>query len=420
MNKILQTLSRNPAILILWLSLAPLAFLSAQQVEYLQIRGQKKSLRLNPENKIHAIVVKAEASLFGELMIETEPGKFLPTIDEHHWPDDGLFHSNPLVFDEALSAFEVTGLPEGSQAGLYLIHVPDAVIEQKPVSLKTHCEKPEMIYPEVWRSGLPAPDYNRIWNPVNNIILHHSATSNSLTNHLQLVRSIYTYHTEVNRWSDIGYNYLIANDGTIYAGRDPGELIHEDEVLGAHFCASNTGTLGVCILGTYTDSAPTQEALEALNRLLSWKTAKDSLPPHGTHPHPLNPQLDVIAGHRDGCATLCPGDAFIDLFQQIRHNCNTTLEDCGIFLSINEYLPSNELLIRPNPLYGNTFSVSFPANTFNKAYLVDMKGTVFFPAIVQRNPGKITISTNCLPGIYVVVVETRTQTFTEKLIKLNR
>lgn len=419
MKCLLYILPKTSVIVFFWLLTLPFGWLHAQHIVQLPLFGKQASQSITSETGIQAVVVKADASLFGKIALKTKYGRFIPTIDEHYWPEDDLFHSNPIVFEQEVHTFELSGLSENEEAALYLMHLPEADMPDEPVRLRTHCEKPDMVYPAEWRTGLPAPEYNRIWNPVNNIILHHSATSNSLTNHLQLVRSIYTYHTEVNNWSDIGYNYLIANDGTIYAGRDPGELIHEDEVMGAHFCASNSGTMGVCILGTYTDTAPTNEALEALNRLLAWKTAKDSLPPHGIHPHPLIAQLDVIAAHRDGCATLCPGDAFITLFPQIRHNCNTSLEDCGIFLNINEVHYANEPIINPNPIYGNTFWLQHSGYTIKKVYLVDMKGGVLSPVILNNDSDNVQFAISCVPGIYLLHIETETRVMTKRIIKMN-
>ena len=66
-------------------------------------------------------------------------------------------------------------------------------------------------------------------------MVHHSAGSNTNSNYTQVVRDIYLYHTQVNGcWSDIGYNYLVAQDGSIYNGRDPGAL-EQDDVLGRSF-----------------------------------------------------------------------------------------------------------------------------------------------------------------------------------------
>ena len=58
---------------------------------------------------------------------------------------------------------------------------------------------------ETWREGLPAPYYERIVHEVGNIIIHHSATSNDLTDYTNVVRNIYLSHTLVNIQGSIIY-----------------------------------------------------------------------------------------------------------------------------------------------------------------------------------------------------------------------
>ncbi len=193
-----------------------------------------------------------------------------------------------------------------------------------------------MIDQSVWRAGLPEPDYERVVHEVHNIIIHHSAGSNTDTNYISVVRNIYIFHTQApdagRGWSDIGYNYLIAQDGTIFKGRDP-DIFEQDNIKGAHFCGANTGTMGICVLGNYMDVEPPGEAVLSLNELLTWKTGKDSLDPVGIYPHTLNSGLFVISGHRDGCATLCPGDNLYDQLAEIRSEVMTEFTACGYIVN---------------------------------------------------------------------------------------
>ena len=162
------------------------------------------------------------------------------------------------------------------------------------------------------------------------VIIHHSAGSNTNTNYTQVVRDIYLYHTEVNGWSDIGYNYVIAQDGTIFKGRDP-DTGAQDDVRGAHFCGKNSNTMGICLLGTYTTISPTEDAVNALHSLITWKLDKEGLNPQGFSPLADIAELGVVAGHRDGCATLCPGQktydqlvAYRTKIEELLNNCNST------------------------------------------------------------------------------------------------
>lgn len=172
---------------------------------------------------------------------------------------------------------------------------------------------PDGIIPQsVWRAGLAAPKPNPVSTPTRHAIVHHSAGSTFDTNYTAVVRSYYLLHTEVNGWDDIGYNYLIARDGSIFAGRDPQGApgVAQDNVRGAHFCGKNENTMGVCVIGDFTSQSPSTASLAALCDLLAWKFEKEGLDPLGSqaHPGPADASLTRLAGHRDGCTTACPGN----------------------------------------------------------------------------------------------------------------
>ncbi len=275
-----------------------------------------------------------------------------------------------------------------------------------------------MIDQEIWREGLPEPVYERIVHEVKNIIIHHSATSNDLTDYTNVVRNIYLYHTDVNGWSDIGYNYVIAQDGSIFKGRDPG-FYEQDNVMGAHFCGNNSGTMGICLLGNYMDIYPTFESLDALVDLLAWKTAKDTLNPYDISAHVLNPVLNVVAGHRDGCSTLCPGDSLYNELDSIRHETANELEDCGFFYSsVNaDKQPSTTIEIFPVP-GNNMLNVILNNGRVNDIYLVDIYGKIIpLNNIVKLSENHMKFDAGHLsPGMYFLILISDNQVFSGKVI----
>lgn len=249
-----------------------------------------------------------------------------------------------------------------------------------------------MIDQSVWRIDLPDPDYIRIPNEVHNLIIHHTAGSNTDTNYIQVIRNIYIFHTEVRGWSDIGYNYVIAQDGTIFKARDPGGL-EQDNVLGAHFCASNTGTMGISMMGTYTDIAPPDTALQSLVKLLNWKAGKDSLDPLGHYPHPLNPALPVIAGHRDGCATECPGEMLYEKLQEIRDSTWEAFQACGYF--VKPVLNLNETMNFAPDVHITGRAICIYSREDFRAELYDLSGKKLAFSIEKSSPEE----TNIIPRI---------------------
>jgi len=273
------------------------------------------------------------------------------------------------------------------------------------------CEKPALISQEEWRAGLPAPTYQRAATQVEHVIIHHSATFNSLTNYENVVRNIYLFHTQDRGWSDIGYNFLVAPDGTLFEGRSPGrQSVESDNIRGAHFCSRNSGTMGVCLLGNYNTAIPTDTALATIVRVTSWKLDKEGLGPFATISHPTNSNLGVIAGHRDGCATECPGENLYAHLEDIRLVTEELLAaNCG-----EEPLVFN---VYPVPNDGNlTIALPQPDSTIVLDVL-DMQGRVLSLPVISENASQFTVQTQTLPtGAYIVRVTTSTAVLTRKIL----
>ncbi|MEZ0610524.1 N-acetylmuramoyl-L-alanine amidase [Fibrella sp. WM1] len=206
-----------------------------------------------------------------------------------------------------------TACPSAELITLYVPPLPAGYVATQVRAARAgaaDCDKPTVVSASVWRKGLAPPKEPPTPNKVQFVIVHHSATSNTATNYLEEVRNIYLQHTTVNGWNDVGYNFLLGRDGVIYEGRDGQGVLDGDNVLGAHFCSTNTGTMGICMLGNYNDVQPSDTALAAIDRLIGWKLRKEGLEPVGQALHASsNKVLNRIAGHRDGvCATECPGN----------------------------------------------------------------------------------------------------------------
>ena len=180
-----------------------------------------------------------------------------------------------------------------------------------------YCPCPQPTYQdrEDWcPDGTCPPDATPVNTTVTHLIVHHSAGPNVASDWAAVVRSFWDYHVNVQGWDDIGYNWLVDPNGVLYEGRG-------DNRLGAHFCGTNGGTMGVCVIGDFTEITPTQQALNTLVQLLAWKACDRSLDPLGSAYHPSSGlTLNNISGHRDGCSTACPGDAFYPMLPGVRQD----------------------------------------------------------------------------------------------------
>lgn len=162
-----------------------------------------------------------------------------------------------------------------------------------------------------------ADESKALWYPsyrkINKIIIHHTAGSNFANDWSAVVRSIYAYHAVSLDWGDIGYNYLIDPNGVIYEGRQGGE-----GVTGGHAYGSNNGSIGIALLGNFSEQSPTNEAMESLTSLIEEKSAI----------HGLNPVWGVnVLGHRDVNSTACPGNVFYSQLPSISNSLALNMEN---------------------------------------------------------------------------------------------
>jgi hypothetical protein len=155
---------------------------------------------------------------------------------------------------------------------------------------------------------------------VKKIVVHHTGTPNTITDYAGLARGIYTNELN-NGYIDIAYNWLIDPQGRIYEGRwaqnYPAGHAHTGErngqnVMGAHALYFNADTIGIGLMGDFSNVAPTNAMIASLVTLMTWKCARWGINPLGRTPY-VNSQgapvagLANICGHRDTYATACPG-----------------------------------------------------------------------------------------------------------------
>lgn len=130
-----------------------------------------------------------------------------------------------------------------------------------------------------WGARVPRSRQTVSWSQRQEVTLHYSYGPTS-----QTPRQIQNHHMDGNRWSDVGYNFLVDSDGVAYEGRGW-------DVVGAHAAPRNTQGIGVCYIGRdgMTDAAKRtvialyDEACRRAGRTLDRK------------------------GHRDITSTSCPG-----------------------------------------------------------------------------------------------------------------
>lgn len=325
---------------------------------------------------------------------------------DEHSPDIDLQQSIPIIFGAPQQTATVTLPNVSGKFSVYLIYafeLPSSARTSGVQESAADCEEPATVSQPEWRQGLSAPSYSRSYSAINHLIVHHSATSNSLSDYYNVVRNIYIYHTQVNGWSDVGYNYLIAPDGTIFRGRDPG-VGEQDAVLGAHFCGRNSGTMGVCLLGDFRSADPKEAAISSLEALLTWKATKDGLDVLSSARHPLNDELPTIAGHRQGCATECPGDKVFERLEALRQQIALNIEMC------NDPLTVSNVTVYPNPSEGD-IHIELPEDKeLELADLITFSGQRQPIALIDEGQNGYRAATSTLqPGVYILMLKIKNE-----------
>ncbi|MFJ3900457.1 N-acetylmuramoyl-L-alanine amidase [Streptomyces sp. NPDC090025] len=162
--------------------------------------------------------------------------------------------------------------------------------------------------------------------------IHHTTSADySCAQSASVVRGILDYHVDVEKWRDIGYNFLVDKCGTVFEGRKGGV---DQPVYGAHTYGWNAESTSVAILGDFTKQAAPDAALAAAGQVAAYKlgqygvspTGKATLTAGATQKNFFGDSFtvgqtyafDAISGHRNGFNTECPGTMLFPQLPKIR------------------------------------------------------------------------------------------------------
>ncbi|GAA1690525.1 peptidoglycan recognition protein family protein [Streptomyces yatensis] len=203
---------------------------------------------------------------------------------------------------------------------------PDVLAEEatKANAARYSAPRPSIVTRAGWGADEKIRETGHVYSKTVKVaFIHHTVTGNkySCSQAPSVLRSIYRYHVKSLGWRDYGYNFTIDKCGKIYEGRSGGVA---KAVRGAHTLGFNTNSMGVAVLGTFSAKKPPAKAVKAIAKLTAWKLGLFKRNPRGTthlvsgggnkYKKGANVKLHVIAGHRDGFATECPGK---DLYKKL-------------------------------------------------------------------------------------------------------
>ncbi|MGX6606325.1 N-acetylmuramoyl-L-alanine amidase [Micromonosporaceae bacterium Da 78-11] len=167
---------------------------------------------------------------------------------------------------------------------------------------------------------LVAPQAKMVW-------VHHTGFGNGYTcaQSASVLRGIQANDVREGM-SDMGYNFLVDQCGTLFEGRK-GSV--GKAVIGAHIQGFNTGSVGIALLGNYEDAEPSAAAQTTIAQVAAARLGAYGFNPTTSAvmtegasgkkwPEGAQVTFPRIAGHRDGDATVCPGAHLYPLLPAIR------------------------------------------------------------------------------------------------------
>ncbi|XP_067450393.1 peptidoglycan recognition protein 5 [Thunnus thynnus] len=154
-----------------------------------------------------------------------------------------------------------------------------------------------------WGAATPR-NKETLRGPAQRVIIHHTALANCKDQKdcMDQLVSIQRMHMKERAFDNIGYNFLVGGDGTVYEGRGWG-------VVGAHTKGNNHDSLGIAFMGNFNYDTPSKEAISSVRQLLESGVCEGF----------LHPQF-VLFGHRDLGNTECPGQKLYAALPQLRRS----------------------------------------------------------------------------------------------------
>lgn len=186
---------------------------------------------------------------------------------------------------------------------------------------------PDYVDRETWSANLNLTNKaSRTPTNVTHLVVHHSAGNTASSDFAAVVRSYWNFHANGRNWGDIGYHWLVDPNGVLYQGR-AFNLDGNKNIMGTHAGGFNTNSMGICVIGDYTNIRPSEIAYATMNEVLAWKADERGIDPLGSSLHtPSGNVQRHIVGHRDVTSTACPGNRFYTMMPDIRRQVALLVE----------------------------------------------------------------------------------------------
>ena len=173
---------------------------------------------------------------------------------------------------------------------------PPLVSKPEPAADKV--EKEDFEFKNVPRRWFPPKRLEKGWKA---IILHHSATNSGSASVFD------NYHKNGHNWDGIGYDFVIGNGKGSGDGQVEVTYRWKQQITGAHVGKTsgnwaNEDGIGICLVGDFTKTSPSQKQMQSLVRLVRFLQKRYNISNYRIYGHNNTP------GYTGG--TKCPGRKF--------------------------------------------------------------------------------------------------------------
>jgi len=205
-----------------------------------------------------------------------------------------------------------------------------------PSQRETDCKEAQTNWPDEFKTTNPVTKENgktlrwtRSYSKkIKLLTVHHTAiqVTGDKRSGVERMRALYEYHSQNRGWGDIGYHYIVDEDGNIFEGKSGGPLV----VAGHAYC-NNVGTIGIALLGNFEVEQPEQAQIKSLQWLLQDLASTYDIDVSKTVTY-HGKKMEPIVGHRDLLQTDCPGYYVYGVLDQIRENVRSGNIDGSVTL----------------------------------------------------------------------------------------
>ncbi|KAK3609002.1 hypothetical protein CHS0354_003901 [Potamilus streckersoni] len=136
--------------------------------------------------------------------------------------------------------------------------------------VKDQCPSPQfhvdpcaVMVPRAGWGARATRNVSYMYEPVSIVFIHHTAMDRCYSSNkcIKEIKNVQDLHMDINGWDDIGYSFLVGEDGRAYEARGW-------DRVGAHTLGWNDISISISVMGNFNDVFPRDSALRAINSVI--------------------------------------------------------------------------------------------------------------------------------------------------------